>query len=395
MGHKEDEIRCLNWASSKTNQNKGSSKKILRFLSCPDFSEAEQEHPDFIKMVPSEGNGKATLLGIEHFAVNHYSKKIHENGEKYEIGSTGTFQEKRILKMQKDHIESDDNPEDAFNNVINNLRDVISDLNCIQGSSIYPNLIDAFDYSLTKHVKKIDDYQSTLKKLSYNRFETKLMFLIEIRTWFPSLFLHNNLKINSDRSGIAPLFDDYIRLIEEKDPKERIDYIVFCVTGVIATNKHYVVAVKRHHIRRELEKMHIPVYTYCGEDAYLRPFEGFERNHKVKAEAEIKATTVDFHLIGSYDKVPDDVRMYSVLHNLYNMSIYIKQGKPVVTDMIVESFYESLTEYITDWHWQNTDYGSFIVPTIIPESYCAVMEKFKIFEGKLRKLGIIRDTDSL
>ena len=345
-------------------------------------------------MVPSEGNGTATLLGIKHFAVNHYSKKIHEKGHKYEIGSTGSFQEKKILKMQKDYKESEDNPENAFTDIVYKLGDVISDLNCIQRSSIYPDLIDAFNYGLTKHIKKIDDYQNTLKKISCNRFKTKLMFLIEIRTWFPSLFLHKTTRTTPDTSGIAPLFDDYIRIIEEKDPEERIDYIVFCVTGVIATNQIYVVAVKRHHIRKELENMNIPLYFYCCEDAFLKPFEGFERNHKAKTAVEIKETTVDFHLSGSYDKVPDDVRMYSVLHNLYNTIIYIKQGKPVVTDMNVESFYESLTEYITDWHWQKTDYGSFIVPTIMPDSYSAIMEKFKLFDEKMRKLGIIRDTDS-
>ena len=78
MGDRKQELQCLEWAVTAINKQKGSSRRILKYFSAPEFPNHGQVRPDFIKRVMTEGkNKKDILLGIEHFSVNHHSKENH------------------------------------------------------------------------------------------------------------------------------------------------------------------------------------------------------------------------------------------------------------------------------------------------------------------------------
>ena len=75
MGNKLSELACLNLAIEQCMKQRGVSKKIGHLLSGNDVVRDDDERPDFLRLTSINGQQHETLIGIEHFRVDHYSEK--------------------------------------------------------------------------------------------------------------------------------------------------------------------------------------------------------------------------------------------------------------------------------------------------------------------------------
>ena len=244
----------------------------------------------------------------------------------------------------------------------------------------YPNLLKSYEYTFSKHLTNVDDYHRNLKSLSGGDYQTQLAFLIEIRTSFHDLVFHDNHGTRLQRHGIGPIFDDYIRFIEDNVNAKNVDYIIFCITGTLKTKDTMVVAVETSQIREKLSKSHIPIYQYIGTDFFLQPFNGLERNVNVKSELEHAEDHFVYHLSGTQDSLDYRTRFDLRMYCLYCMVELKKRGIPFVTDVFVQMFYDAMADHIIGWKKPEDARDDWVIhPVLRPYLPGEVNERLKQF----------------
>lgn len=391
MSKKEDERQFLDLTIKSAKGLRGTSKQIINYLSAPDFSDANTERPDFIKLLESKDKRKKdTLIGIEHFRVDHQTKKIHEHGDTYDLGISNAGALKKARRVQQEYSKSTAPHDVALSDAANKLKDIIPDLFTSLAEATYPSFVEAFKTHFANHASNINEYYEKLRRISNGEYDIKLAFLIEIHTSFSTLFLHKGEDTLVNHHENALIFDDYIRVVEKYAGKSKLDYVIFSTVGTNSFRNANVVAVKVKGIRDELKRRHIPVYKYCGEDASLQPFQPIERNHeKSVSTVEDDGVNFTFRFGGEYEALPEQARLYYSLHTLYNMMMFMTQGYPCAADMTIERNFEVLRDFIVKWDWTKTEYGTFILPTIDPKYSIDIMEKYDLFHDKMVEQGLL------
>ena len=102
MEKKNKELECLQRAVALGLQKRGRTKAFFKTVEAglkDKESILDDERPDFVILTPQEQNGKRTLLGIEHFRVDHrvIQKKRKTEDSERQVASIGVVDQKKCI----------------------------------------------------------------------------------------------------------------------------------------------------------------------------------------------------------------------------------------------------------------------------------------------------------
>ena len=101
MEKKSKELDCLRQAVTLGLRKRGRTKEFFKAVEAglnDKESILDGERPDFIIVTPQEQNGKRTLLGIEHFRVDHLvtQKQYKKGNDSKQVASIGIVEQKNV-----------------------------------------------------------------------------------------------------------------------------------------------------------------------------------------------------------------------------------------------------------------------------------------------------------
>lgn len=102
MEKKNKELECLQQAVTLGLRKRGRTKTFFKAVEAglkDKESILDGERPDFIILAPQEQNGKRTLLGIEHFRVDHLvtQKQFKKGNGGKQVASVGIVEQKMLI----------------------------------------------------------------------------------------------------------------------------------------------------------------------------------------------------------------------------------------------------------------------------------------------------------
>lgn len=331
MGNKLSELACLNLAIEQCMKQRGVSKKIGHLLSGNDVVRDDDERPDFLRLTSINGQQHETLIGIEHFRVDHYSEKK----SRQRVSSKAILYEKNVrstFETWKPEMHEDaDVPSGALVDIGVLLAQAMEQR--IQAT--YHSFIESFKYSLNKHIQSIDYYHTVLDKYA-GANEKKLAFLIEIHSDFSMLFFHDRKGTHHD-SFVCPLFEELVQIMESIDAR-RVHYLILCFGGTIYNANTRVIAIPTKNLRKQLERQHIPVYHYAGHDLYLQGFQTPRLDMKTQSTYAQDGDNFTFHIRVASRDIKGEKKLEMVV-GAYKLIQEIKAKKQYyATTNIVEMF---------------------------------------------------------
>lgn len=286
----EKEVECFQRAVYVALKNRGETKRIMKYLDGENISRKEEERPDIVKLCRSTLRGqKDTIVGIEHFRVDHLSLKKKDK----KVASTGIVAEKKfhdIFNTWHDKVIETDNVPDGA--VIEVIQGIAEQMERIEKAS-YHTYIEAFKYSLNQHIKNIDIYRENLLNIAKDKYNIQLALFIEVHMEFNNLYLNDKNGESRISIGQFPMFGKIVRMLEERINKKKIDYIIFCLGDTLYSGKIKVIAVKTGNITKNLVNQGVQIYEYAGEDMLLFDFQSTYRDIKVEPQYTFKEDQVD------------------------------------------------------------------------------------------------------
>ena len=202
---------------------------------------------------------------------------------------------------------------------------------------------------MNKHLESIDVYRTNLQKLSEEKYNTELALLIEIHSEFRNLFLNNKRGTYREKNNFTPIFEDMVRLMEEKVDCNKVDYIILCMGGTIYTDKIKVIAIRTEDIRKQLEKQNIAVYEYAGEDLIFTDFEVTQRKVRNEPRYKIDGDKISFVIEHTDEELNEQFMLGAMFYSLRKALEYRKQGKNFVTTYGTQMMLAVLGDYIIRW----------------------------------------------
>lgn len=332
---KNDEKVCLEKTIRVGRLQHGKSLKIIQKLEAPEVDRAFQERPDFMKLVPAESkNSRPTLLGIEHFRVDRLSikktnSKVASVGISSEKGIDGLF-EKWHGDIQNSTEISEDLASDIARFVANHVQR--------QEHSSYHTLLESFKYSVASHFNSVDAYRDNLRKTAKNRYKIELAFLIEIHADFYGLFTMDESGFMPVNSTFMPMFEDFVHFIEEQKNLKKIDYILFCIQNAIPADDCKVIVARAQNLRSDLEKQHIHIYEYAGEDYYSVGFDATNKKVKVLPKYEIEKDSL---ILGTKFE-NNECNLNDAIRACQRAMLLLNQKKNIIITSAVKGTFEGL-----------------------------------------------------
>lgn len=338
MGSKADEQKCLEKVIAETKHHHGKSKEILKKIANLEFFRSDAECPDFVKICPSNCHkGRETLLGIEHFQVDHFSV-AQKNGK---VGATVN----KFLKEESERRSVFNKEMKQSGSITNGAIEVFSEsvAQSLQNqlNADYDMYIKSFGYSIRKHSEQIDKYISNLNCISNGRYDVELAFLIDIYSDFKRLFLTSNNKTKLSDSNFIPLFDEVVSILENIDNK-KVQYLILCFNNPLQS-KVKVLALCTNNIRKQLEKQHIPVYHYVGESKILKDMKitpTFTRNND----------TIYMEMTASGLEMDEDQWVRQIMPSFLQALELQRAGKPYATTQLVQIMIELFGDYYSKFN---------------------------------------------
>ena len=321
------------------------------------------ERPDFLRYVPPENkHSRGTVVGIEHFLVDHVSEPRRKSKEFRLQSCTRPFQkDARSLYENYHDIVNDQGiiPDD----LPNNIGSLIARHLAFTEQATFPLFMQSFQQGLEKHSREAVDYMHVIRKEAQKRnSDCKLFFLIEILTEFPTLFLHadGRMKLVSDKTFV--LFEQIISLLEKTD--KQVDYVVLCAGDPLFTHVQ-TIAFKTQNIRAELKKRHMKSYFYCGHDVQLPVGESFVKEVKLSIRSEQDDEKILF-TPELECKVMDPAYVNKFVCNALRAALYFSRNHiPFVVNTVVEYCFEKHSTNIVGWKKSPDDNWSY-VPILAP-----------------------------
>ena len=282
MEKKNKELECLQQAVTLGLQKRGRTKAFFKTVAAglkDKESILDGERPDFIILTPQEQNGKRTLLGIEHFRVDHLvtQKQSKKESSSKQIASVGIVEQKNVDAFYDKYHEkvmgSSEVPEGLLDEMAQLLKSVADNVQ----KATYRNFMESFIYSMEKHLGSVDDYWFTLNKKNSEKYNTQMGFLVEVHSDFGHLCLSHNGKIKKAPDGLMPFFEEMVRWVEENCDARKVNFIIFYLSETLEKGIHEVVYVPTKNFRANLQRQGQKIFNYAGDDMDLEPF---EVNHK-------------------------------------------------------------------------------------------------------------------
>lgn len=369
--NKKEEERNSLISAIKIGKSEGTeeTKKIMELFDSINFS--DEECPDFIGM---NQEGKIQF-GIEHFRIDHFitEKKNHQ------VGATGVMYKKEIDKVYstwKDEVlTSDEVPDGAVKDIMNT---VINQLERKYSAS-YSNFIHSFKYVMDKHIEHLDHYWERLGSNKTVAQTIRMSFLVEIYTDFHELYLNHYNRTEKNVSGLMPLFEDVIGLLNQV-PKDKVHYFILYVKNY-AGSISKVIALDNNDLMGSIRRQEIKVYKYAGIDYLLNPFENLYGKTEFVMEHEKRGEQIDMYCSVTTQTLKLDI--YRVLlYNATKLALEAKNmGKAFVCDSSSQRMLYVLGDHIIGW--KKTDNKEYAYePVIRPMKWEMVQRRNKEYNDK-------------
>ena len=341
MGNKTTEINCLELVIKEFNKQKGISKSIIKLLCGEEIVRKVDERPDFLKYYKAHNSDeKNTIIGIEHFRIDHFSKELKGN----RIGSFGIGYEKKIKKAAEEWVVQIKECNDIPERMLVDMGSLIKENLELHLQSTYNAFIETFKYTLNKHIQSIDDYYSVINEYAVNCDE-KLAFLIEIHSNFKELFFHDKKGIHHNKN-IVPMFEELVNILEKID-SHKVHYLILCFGEIIYNDDVKVIAVPTHNLRKQLLKRHLTIYDYVGEDIFLSGFQTPRLDMKTSEEHKIDGDNIRFKVCVNSREIMEE-RQLEMIIECYNYIKTLEQyNHCYATTFLIELFYFCFNEFYT------------------------------------------------
>lgn len=286
MEKKSKELDCLRQAVTLGLRKRGRTKTFFKAVEAglkDKESILDGERPDFVILTPQEQNGKRTLLGIEHFRVDHRAiqKKRKTEDSERQVASIGVVDQKNVSDFYNKAIQMHEDAPETFSV---EMGKVVKGYVENHWSATYNNFIESFRYTLDKHRKSIDDYYDELNKKRRGKYNLKLGFLIEVHSEFEPLWAIQKKRVKKKPNGLMPMLEDVVQILEDSIDTSKVNFLVFYLSETLETGIHDVIVVPTKGMRKNLERQSIKIYQYCGSDAEEKAF----TNSKPIIDAECK-----------------------------------------------------------------------------------------------------------
>lgn len=374
---KNNEQLCLDRVIRAKKLLHGESKQIVSKISGSEFNRENPERPDFVKYFsPASKHERGTLIGIEHFRVDHFSLQKRDG----KIASTGIAAEKETYRIYKRWHEEVTTSKIIPNGAISDIVNLIAKQVENKEKSSYNIFLKSFEYSLDKHLESVDVYRANLKKLSGEKYNIELALLIELHSEFRNLFFNNKKGTFRQKNNFIPIFGDMVRLMEEKVDHRKVNYIILCMSGTLPTENPTVIATRTGEIRKHLERQTITVYEYAGEDLIFSDFQAIQRNVTIESSYLINGDEASFR-IEYIDKDKNEQAMLNaIFYSLKQAYEYRMQGKNFVATFGTQIFLEVLGDYIIGWERKCGE--KIYSPVFMPFIYEDIDKKMMEFDRK-------------
>lgn len=346
MNKHEKELRCFQRAVHVALKKRGETKRIMKYLNGEDIRRKEEERPDIVKLCRTESRSqKDTIVGIEHFRVDHLSLKKKDD----KIASMGVVAEKETHKVfntwHNEVVETGKVPDEAITGILKIVAEQIERME----KSTYHTYIDAFKYSLDQHLKNIDIYRENISKIAGETHSIGLALFIEIHMEFNNLYLNDRNGNSKLSAGQFPIFGEIVRMLEEKIDKKKIDYIVFCLGDTLYSEQIKVIAIRTGNITRNLERQGVQIYEYAGEDILLPDFQSMHRNVDIMPQYTIKGEQVDVNFQCSAEILDEQQRLQLMLYSFKRAWELKHSGRPYATTVGVQMLIECFGDFVIGW----------------------------------------------
>lgn len=373
LDKKNNELLCLDRVIKERESLHIESQQIINKISGNEFDRINTERPDFVRYCPSTlKSEQGTLIGIEHFRVDQLSLKKKDG----RVASTGIASEKAVHEIYEQWHEkvaiSEEIPEGAINDIANSVAAQIQK----ERKSSYNTFIKSFEYSLNKHLESIDVYRTNLQKLSEGKYKIELALLMEIHSEFRNLFVNNQERTYREKDNFTPIFEEMVRLMEDKVDYNKVDYIILCMGGTIYTDRLKVVAIRTENIRKQLEKQNIDIYEYAGEDLVFTDFKSTQRKIRNEANYKINGDQISLIIEHTDEDMNEQSMLDAMFFSLKKALEYRRQGKNFVTTYCTQMMLDILGDYIVGWQ-QDKQRVQPILKPISMENYLNMMMTFK------------------
>lgn len=338
VNKKDDERNSLN-SAIKIGKSEGTeeTQKIMNMFDSIFF--CDEECPDFIGM---DQDGR-TLFGIEHFRIDHFitEKRNHQ------IGATGVMYKKEIDKVRntwKDEVlASQQVPDGAIKDIMSIMTNQLER----KYSASYSNFIHSFKYATDKHIEHLDHYWERLE-LSKTADQTiKMSFLMEIYTDFHELYLNHYNCTEKNVSGLMPLFEDVVELLNQV-PKDRVQYFILYLKNYEGSVSR-VIALDNNDLMGSIRRQEIKVYKYAGMDYLLNPFETLHGKAEFEMAHEKRGELIDMNCRITTQSLNQETYQF-LLFNATKLALEAKNmGKPFVCDSAPQRVLYVYGDHIMGW----------------------------------------------
>ncbi|WP_289805058.1 hypothetical protein [Faecalibaculum rodentium] len=346
LDKKNNELQCLERVIKQKESLYGEGRKIIDKICGREFDREDAERPDFVRCCPPESeDGKGTLIGIEHFRVDRLSLQ-KKNGK---VASTGIATEKAVNEIYEKWHDSVIKSESVPEGVVDDIAKLVAAQMQKQEQSSYNTLIKSFEYSLGRHLECVDAYRRNLQELSAGQYDIELALLIEIHSELRNLFINNQSGTYREKGNFAPIFEDMVRLMEEKVDCNKVNYIILCMGGAIFTSELKVVAVRTEDIRKQLEKQNIAIYEYAGEDLFYSGFKASQRNVECAPGYRIEGDKITFAAKYTDNELSEQIILDRMFYSLRKALAYRKQGRNFVATYGTQMVLDVLGDYVAGW----------------------------------------------
>lgn len=375
LDKKSSELLCLDRVIKEKESLHGESRKIINKLTGKEFNRKNAERPDFVRYCPPASEyEKGTLIGIEHFRVDRLSLQKKDG----RVASTGIATEKAVYKIYEQWHEKVTAPEVIPKGAISDITNLVALQIQKEERSSYNTFFKSFEYSLNKHLESVDVYRANLQELSEGKYNIELALLIEIHSEFRNLFVNNQKGTYREKNNFTPIFEDMVRLMEEKVDCNNVDYIILCMGGTIYIDKIKVIAIKTKDIRKQLEKQNIAVYEYAGEDLIFTDFKVTQRKVKNESCYKIDSGKISFAIKHTDEELNEQFMLGAMFYSLKKALEYQKQGKNFVTTYGTQMMLEVLGDYVVGWQQDKQR----IQPILKPIFREKLIHRMMMFEQK-------------
>lgn len=374
---KDKEQQCLDNVLHMIKMLRGDSKRIIKKISGVEYPREDKERPDFVKYCPPVNkHEKETLIGIEHFRVDHFSLQKKDG----KMASTGITIEKDIRDIYENNHNEVLNSDYISEKVAFELSNCFEKYLKEKEISSYTTFLNSFEYTLEKHLKSVNVYRENLQRISEGKYNVELALLIEIHAEFGTLFLNDRNGVHKEKDMVFPIFEDMISFMEDKIDVNKVKYVIFCMGKTLYTGDIKVIAVQTKNIRKNLERQNITIYKYAGEDLIYYDLKKTKRKNNIDMSYIIENDKVTFTSTYENEERNEQVILEEIFYSLRKALEFRERGFNFITTYGTQMMLEVLGDYIIGW--ERNCKANIPFPVFIPFTEEDLLNKLMKFEQK-------------